>query len=178
MQPPVKDAHEEWVSKMSGVLKNKAPGRHVFDRLATLLCYEDVVWVDGEIKDVVGGFTGSFSVFTETLVAVVDIRNEPHSRGEGFTRVGESNCEVSVLARRSLQHINLAQDEENPRINSRPVWDRRREDGQLRDGWPWEAPLVLTYADGSRITVSGRVSEDAEANLSDLMPSLLRDLVV
>src|SRR5699024_4058757 len=66
-----KDAHETWVSGAVAMMKQNVPARHIADRLALLLGYAEITWLDGSVRDEQGRLSGQLVVFTEHHVAVV-----------------------------------------------------------------------------------------------------------
>ncbi|MDO5740193.1 MAG: hypothetical protein Q4P07_08600 [Ornithinimicrobium sp.] len=177
MSEQQKDAHETWVSGAVAMMKQNVPARHIWDRLARLLGYAEITWLDGSVRDEQGRLSGQLVVFTEQHVAVVDLREELHSHQRGFAGPREGRSDVRIMARSSLLQIESLMDEDVPRQNSRHAWDRLGPRGELQDAWPWDAPMVLVYP-SMQVTVNGRVREalDVDINMTDFMLTLLGDL--
>lgn len=177
-----KDAHEEWVARLSSLMKMSSVSthRHVFDRLGTLLGHDRVVWVDGRLKDENMMVSGRMAVFTETVVAIVTLRDEMRGGGGALGFDPRGTTDVVVLPRRSLTEVRLPGGEPADRINEAYTWARVTPDGRPNNtGWPSThsgAPVDLVYGDVV-VEVHREIGAGMEG-MGDFMATVMRDLAL
>ncbi|USQ76814.1 hypothetical protein [Ornithinimicrobium cryptoxanthini] len=173
----VMDKHESWVKNTRAMLTDRAtgPGRHVWDRLARLLQYAEVKWVDGELLDASMRLNGTLLVFTDLIVAIVELKDEERRHDHGLARE-EGVTNVQLVPRSGLEKIDVLASETDRYTNAKWRWLRLGEHGTLHDDWPMVAPITLRYRGGVTLTVNGPLRDLGGADMSDFMETLLRDL--
>ena len=172
-----KDEHEQWVIRLGELMSGShvSVHRHVADRLATVLGRQEVIWVDGHLTDEDMSVSGQLLVFTESVMAIVDLademRNHDHLGGplKGAT-------DVTLVPRGALSEVRLSSDEPGGRQHSAYAWSRITPDGRPNnEGWPrHSAPVDLHYGD-RMVTVNVRIGEGRDG-FDAFMASLLTDL--
>lgn len=127
-------------------------------RLSTLIGSQEVVYKDTDMGPSPSRDPGrTIVVFTATHLFIQTC--EPGDEGKG-------TVEVTVLPRKALVGLSTKGEE--------PV---RRHDrvGQAR--WPWPTDVVLTYRDGTALTLPVHGAPwQMDGELAALLPSLMADL--
>lgn len=175
------DSHEKWVMRAANCVRGSGSSvhRHVFDRLATLLCLEDIAWVDGQVNELDDGVHGRILVFTRDLLAIVDITGEarPHQH-EQVTGRPQGTTLVRVVPRTALIQVSLpGADETDPRRSTPGVWARFAFGGRInQEGWPrFDAPVELTYP-GETVAVNGPIGATTREGFDEFMATVMVDL--
>lgn len=175
------DKHEKWVMRVATCVQGNGSSvhRHVFDRLATLLNFEDVAWVDGQVKELDDGMHGRILVFTKDLLAIVDITGEAQThQHEQVNGRPKGTTSVRVVPRKALNQVSLpGADEADPRRSAPAVWVRYAFGDRInQDGWPrFNAPVELAYS-GETVTVNGPIGASTREGFDEFMASVMVDL--
>lgn len=173
-----KDDHEQWVQQLSSLMSYSyvSVHRHIADRLAALLSLEEVVWVDGDLKEGNFNVSGVLAVFTDSVVAIVELTDELRGQ-DSLSGRPLGTTDVLVLPRRALARVSLPGGSPADRVNDAYTWSRFTPDGRRNnEGWPSSssAPVDLHFGD-SVVRVNGAVGSGREG-FSAFMASIMRDL--
>jgi hypothetical protein len=161
---------EEWSSALLsrvGGTRRPVPLRNVVERVAAVLHGSELVFVDNALQGQ-SAVSGRITVFTDEVVAVVDVDGVASSNGS-TPNPDQGTAAVVFVPRSALVRMDVRPDPDSPYVNSGDAWSSR----DARGGWPHGARAELVYAG-----LDGRVvlpSEDP-VGFDSLLPSLVRDL--
>lgn len=164
------DSREQWTQELNariGRSRRPAPLRNVVERVAAVLHGSELAFVDNALHEE-DGVSGRIAVFTDTIVAVIDVAGVAPSFAHA-PRSDQGTTTVVFLPRSALTRIELRQDPAAPYINSGDAWATQ----DARDGWPHGGRLALHY-DGMD-TPLVLPSDDADS-FAVLVPGLVGDL--
>ena len=115
-----KDEHEQWGARVSQLMANSGVSvhRHVVDRLAVLLGLAEVVWVDGHLTDENMSVSGQVLVFTDSVVAIVDLVDEMRSHDSLSGGPLNGATDVTVVPRRAMTEVKLLSEKPGGRQHS------------------------------------------------------------
>lgn len=145
-----------------------APQLHFAVRLAALLGTDaQIQYVETSLESSsANGLSGSIVVFTDELVAVAALY-DTMSTSTGF-QSDTASVEVEVVARATLQALELPRDVGGEPVNHDGVWVN----AHARSEWPYRGVLHLRYPER---TITLRGSDDA-VGFERLLATLRRDL--
>lgn len=117
------DSREQWTQELNariGRSRRPAPLRNVVERVAAVLHGSELAFVDNALHKE-DGVSGRIAVFTDTVVAVIDVAGVAPSFAHA-PRSDQGTTTVVFLPRSALTRIALRQDPAAPYINSGDAW--------------------------------------------------------
>jgi hypothetical protein len=146
------------------------PLRNVLERVAAVLAGQEVLYVDNDLRDddVGGGISGRITVFTNDVVAIVNVAGAAANVSLGAS-LDQGTAKVTFLPRASLAALEIPPND-GTYPNSGEAWSTEA----ARNAWPHGGVMHLRYNGLSEPLVlpAGDSGEDFHA----LLPSLVTDL--
>lgn len=145
------------------------PPRHVLARVAAVLHSTPIRYVDSDLRGDEHGLTGRFCVFTDTLLAVIDLDKVLPDYADAGPAMPTGSVVVEFLRRATLSRLTIAADGESA-ANSPDAWDR----GESAQDWPSYCGAIDLHYPGLPVLVT--VPQHQREPFGPFLPSLVTDL--